>query len=161
MEAKVEELETLLETASHQNSVVTSQMSRMEEELCYYRRLLHTGTNGNGQDLGISPPPSETSANSSYTTSYTSLSTYPTAFSPIPATASLSVGSYAISSPASIGSSSANSSPSLSNIPDDFGPGNGTGVDGYWGYDVPQTASYMQFNTSGAGQNWQSQDETW
>ncbi|KAH8594615.1 hypothetical protein B0O99DRAFT_494784, partial [Bisporella sp. PMI_857] len=33
LEAKVEELENLLETASHENSMAASQMSRMEEEL--------------------------------------------------------------------------------------------------------------------------------
>ena len=47
LEVKVEELETLLEAASHENSIVHSQMGRMEEELCYYRRLLFIGTRQN------------------------------------------------------------------------------------------------------------------
>jgi hypothetical protein len=159
LEAKVEELENLLESASHENSVASSQMSRMEEELCYYRRLLFNGGNGTGQGLGYSSPSSETSANSSYTANYTSTSTYPTTYSPIPATAAPTLSSYAVNSPASNASSSANSSPSLSNIPDDFGSGNG--ADGIWGYEVPQTPGYLQFNTSGTGHNWQGREDTW
>jgi len=162
LEAKVEELENLLESASHANSVVTSQMSRMEEELCYYRRLLFTGTNGQGQEF--SPPASETSASnnsSSYTSNYASPSSYPTTFSPILSTTPLAAGSH-VNSPRSIGSSSTMSSPALSNIPGDFGT-TGTGVESFWGYDVPQTPGYMQFNTTSTTQpqSWNSHDEGW
>jgi len=133
----------------------------MEEELCYYRRLLFAGANGQG--LGISPPPSEASAsvNSSYTANYTSASSYPATYSPIPATAGLATSSY-VNSPRSNGSSSANSSPALTNIPGDFGTG-ANGVESFWGYDVPQTPGYLQFNTSNSGQanSWQGQDEGW
>lgn len=161
LEAKVEELENLLETASHENSIVTSQMSRMEEELCYYRRLLFAGANGQG--LGISPPPSEasTSVNSSYSANYTSASSYPATYSPIPATSGLATGSY-VNSPRSNGSSSTNSSPALTNIPGDFSS-SANGVESFWGYDVPQTPGYMQFNTTGTAQthSWQGADEGW
>jgi hypothetical protein len=54
LEAKVEELENLLDAASHENSLVNSQMGRMEEELGYYRRLLFAGA----QQNGLSLPPS-------------------------------------------------------------------------------------------------------
>jgi hypothetical protein len=40
LEAKVEELETLLETASRENSMAASHMNKMEGELLYYRGLL-------------------------------------------------------------------------------------------------------------------------
>lgn len=159
LEAKVEELESLLESASHENSMVTSQMTRMEEELCYYRRLLFAG--GKGPGLEYSPPASETSANSSYTSNYNSPSSYPTTYSPITTTSLPATIPY-VNSPRSNASSSANSSPALSNIPGDFAP-SGTGVESFWGYDVPQTPGYMQFNAAGTTQtqSWNSQDDGW
>jgi hypothetical protein len=136
---------------------VTSQMSRMEEELCYYRRLLFAGANGQG--IGISPPASEASANSTYTASYNNSASYPSTYSPISATVPLAMNSY--DSPRSTASSSATSSPALTNIPGDFG--NANGVESFWGYDVPQTPGYLQFNTSGTSHanSWQGQEDTW
>lgn len=45
LEAKVEELEALLKVTSHENSLATARMSKMEVELCYYRGLLFATTN--------------------------------------------------------------------------------------------------------------------
>lgn len=45
LEAKVEELETLLETASRENTIAASRMNKMEGELLYYRGLLYGATN--------------------------------------------------------------------------------------------------------------------
>jgi hypothetical protein len=45
LEAKVEELEALLNAASHEYSAATARMNKMELELCYYRGLLLTSTN--------------------------------------------------------------------------------------------------------------------
>jgi hypothetical protein len=45
LEAKVEELETLLETANRENSMAVSRMTRMEGELQYYRGLLYGAAN--------------------------------------------------------------------------------------------------------------------
>jgi hypothetical protein len=147
--------------------MVTSQMSRMEEELCYYRRLLFAGSNGQG--LGYSPPASEASGNSSYTSNsnchsnYNTASSYAATYSPIPATAPLATNSYSVNSPRSNASSSATSSPALSNIAGDFSNGGANGVESFWGYDIPQTPGYLQFNTTGAGHanSWQGQDEAW
>jgi hypothetical protein len=125
LELKVEELETLLENASQENSIVTSQMTKMEEELCYYRRLLFAGSNGN--PVVFTPPSSETSALYANSNSWAQ--------------------SHAYSTATSNDSSSAHSSPTLSNIPGDFAPA-GSG-DSFWGgYDVaevPQTQQYPNF----------------
>lgn len=43
LESKVGELEALLETASHENSVATCRMNKMEGELQYYKGL-HVGS---------------------------------------------------------------------------------------------------------------------
>jgi hypothetical protein len=45
LEAKVEELEALLNVASHENSVATARMNKMELDLCHYRGLLFAATN--------------------------------------------------------------------------------------------------------------------
>lgn len=45
LEAKVEELEALLETASHESTMAASRMNKMEGELLYYRGLLYGATN--------------------------------------------------------------------------------------------------------------------
>jgi hypothetical protein len=47
LEAKVEQLKTLLATANYENNVATSRMHRMEAELSYYRGLLFTVTPAN------------------------------------------------------------------------------------------------------------------
>jgi hypothetical protein len=47
LEAKVEELKTLLETASYENTVATSRMHRMEAELRYYRGIVCGATSAN------------------------------------------------------------------------------------------------------------------
>jgi hypothetical protein len=59
LEAKVEELETLLETASHENTIVTSRMNKMETELCYYRGLLFASANNPRNNLVTSYPSNE------------------------------------------------------------------------------------------------------
>jgi len=126
LEQKVEELETLLESASQENSVVTSQMAKMEEELCYYRRLLFAGSS-----VAYTPPTSATTASYAASNPYQGGSAYAQAYS----------------TPAS----SAHSSPTLSNIPGDFGPaGEGGGVESFWGYEVPETqyADYKYADTT-------------
>jgi len=125
--------------------MVASQMSRMEEELCYYRRLLFTG---NGAPV-LSPPSSEKNI-PAYTSNYTS-----SYASPPSAVATSYSTSYAASP-----QSSAHSSPELSNIPGDFG---NEGVDTFWGYDVPQTPGYHTFNPhTNQGNTWQNtQEEGW
>ena len=55
LEAKVEELETLLETASRENTIATSRMNKMEGELLYYRGLLY-GTTSQRNDFVTSYP---------------------------------------------------------------------------------------------------------
>jgi len=118
----------------------------MEEELCYYRRLLFAGTSS--QINHLSPPSSDTSV-APYTSNYNSNSTYATSYSPLVGTVPLSnTSSYGVSTPQSNASSSTTSSPTLSNIPGDFST-TGNGVDSYWGYDAPQTQGYQTFNTSG------------
>lgn len=149
LELKVEELENLLESASHENSLAASQMSRMEEELCYYRRLLFAG---NGAPV-LSPPSSEKST-AAYTSNYT------TSYATMPGAAT--TGSYSTNyttSPHS-NSSSAHSSPDLGNIQGDFGGAN-EGVESFWGYEVPQTPSYQQFSTPHTGQGWQGTQDGW
>jgi hypothetical protein len=57
LEAKVEELEALLNVASHENRVATARMNKMELELCQYQALLFAATN---QDTFISSYASST-----------------------------------------------------------------------------------------------------
>jgi len=71
LEQKVEELETLLETASQENSIAASQMSRMEQELQYYRRLLFSDTGKASNSFSASP-----SSDASYSSAYSSTTSY-------------------------------------------------------------------------------------
>jgi hypothetical protein len=57
LEARVAELEGLLETATRESCIVASKMSRMEGELLYYRKLLFSRPNASGLRLSSSNTP--------------------------------------------------------------------------------------------------------
>jgi hypothetical protein len=59
LENKVEELETLLDTASRENTVAASRMNKMEGELLYYRGLLYGAANNQRNGFITSYPNSE------------------------------------------------------------------------------------------------------
>jgi hypothetical protein len=69
LEAKVEELETLLETASRENSVAASRMNKMEGELLYYRGLLSGAANQRNSLITSYPGAEYRSSSSQYATS--------------------------------------------------------------------------------------------
>lgn len=93
LEAKVEELETLLDTASRENSMAASRMSKMEGELLYYRGLLSGATSTQRNGFVTSYPSSESAALGPYTRGEMQAYT---------ATAGGAVYSYAGAPPASI-----------------------------------------------------------
>jgi len=111
----------------------------MEEELCYYRRLLFAGN-----PAAFTPPSSETSVTYANSNSW-------------------GAQAPAYSTPPSNGSSSTHSSPTLSNIPGDFGPVSG-GVDNFWGYEVPevaQTPQYQDFKYADTSSAYLGQGQQW
>jgi hypothetical protein len=69
LEAKVEEMETLLETASRENSMAASRMNKMEGELLYYRGLLSGAANQRNSFITSYPGGEYRSSSSQYATS--------------------------------------------------------------------------------------------
>ena len=76
LEAKVEELETLLDTASRENTMAASRMNKMEGELLYYRGLLYGATNTQRNGFITSYPNSEQRSGASQLTQGGDVSTY-------------------------------------------------------------------------------------
>jgi hypothetical protein len=180
LEQKVEELETLLETASQENSIAASQMSRMEQELSYYRRLLFSDTQKLSGSLGLDSPVRDSYSSSSYpsnpdfsSTGWTAgLGTGGIGGKPLPYLAGYTPSPFAYTGTGSAYSTSSSTRDQTPDSPQSYGrtlsnPSTSPLLQNLdvqqWQYGTsPETPAYVAFNTSepaqGFGNQWGVED---